>query len=396
MLAGENKLKHWNLSELTLDGQLHLLAKAIFANPPPKGAKETATTQPYITTAIDLLYYLADQGAGSLSPEQRAAADSLPDARRTEAKRLFKDSKVRALDRHTTDTVGTRRPDVVASVLHGKHPNRSLVESVFHILFIGDVKGRGEGADKFDDNEKGHLIEMLVDLIGAQPWRPANRGDGAQQAVGFLVDGHIIQLFRLSLLPTGSFSLEESAELPLAGDGGLVFFALLTADLTGALGYALPSVSVNKQPIRLKALLGRGESALVFEDEDGRVIKIFHNQAQHLQRCQREAQLLQCKEIKALAASGRCPTFVSMAAVDGVANRAIIMTPKGRPFSHTSLETTAAAAALSKVLPPPKPVLLSAAHFDELLTTLERFHKAHVHRDLSHNNIFDMVCSIDV
>lgn len=119
-----------------------------------------------------------------------------------------------------------------------------------HAVLIGSIKHRrGESnVGQFTEDEKGHVIGMLADLVKHQPYRASlHSGHAAGQtaiAHAFLSDGKHIIFFRACFSVSGAAvtatKLEESsAPILLNGDGMKCLDSLLCSP-TGALGFVKP------------------------------------------------------------------------------------------------------------------------------------------------------------
>lgn len=120
-------------------------------------------------------------------------------------------------------------------------------ESPFNIALFGDVKPRGS-KDSFDAEQKGHVIEIAYNVFRAQPFR--------SEVTCFLSNGHCIQFFKL-LNKDNAYSLTESAELVLNGEGGKVLLGLLTSRPVD-IGWDVPVVTVAGEAVSLGEVLGQG------------------------------------------------------------------------------------------------------------------------------------------
>lgn len=85
-------------------------------------------------------------------------------------------------DKHTEQTVGTRKPDLV-------HYRRGQPEDVFNIICLGEIKGRRSKA-KFNDEEIGHILEMTESLATLQPFR--------SEFTCYITDTKFIQFFKIT------------------------------------------------------------------------------------------------------------------------------------------------------------------------------------------------------
>ena len=158
---------------------------------------------------------------------------------------------LRLVGRSSAPSFAFRKPDIVGLEAAPAAPEQTTAVdpvscSVTHICCLGDLKPRrAAGSEgRFSDEEKGHLLSFVEDLVRQQPWRgPAAR------VVAFLCDGaHILFFeceFQTEIRGNGHFTVElhrarESAPMPLAGAGGAWLAGLTVAPLA-ELGYCLPS-----------------------------------------------------------------------------------------------------------------------------------------------------------
>ena len=198
------------------------------------------------------------------------------------------------VDRHTVPSFGARKPDFVAYVTTtdvvsaGAGSSASAGAPVprvearlmpisldtSHAVFIGDVKRRrGAGNDGvFTDEEKGHAIGMLADLVKHQPYRASPFGGSAESGVGvghaFLTDAKHIIFFRVLCSVTGGAAavtrVEETRPVLLRDEGMQCLDAILTS-APASLGFVEPKVVLpGGQILELKSLLGAGATSLVY------------------------------------------------------------------------------------------------------------------------------------
>ena len=144
-----------------------------------------------------------------------------------------------------------------------------------HICAIGDLKPRrATGNDgKFGDDEKGHVLGMVEDLVREQSWRAIamSASDDVARVVAFLSDGLHIVFFQCRLhvnmwgagVIVSVVGIEEWPPLLLEGLGGQVLFGLTRAE-PSEVGYGMPSFSLQGDPIESLSFLGMGSTSLTF------------------------------------------------------------------------------------------------------------------------------------
>jgi len=272
-----------------------------------------------------------------------------------------KDYKLEAIDRHTSPSVGTRKPDTV--IYLADQP-----KSVFNIVALGDNKRR-RSSDDFHTEEKGHLVELLKTLFEEQPFRTS--------VTGFLSDGYLIQFFMLSREEReGPCTLTEAPVMFLGGDGGKAFIGLLGCG-PEQLGYSPPKVSVLGKPVKIVNLLGTGASSLVYAGEYlGKDVVVKHFRSLSIFRFTFESHNL----------TRLAPTIPAVPELLATSdqNDALILSPIGIPFATKWND-------IPKVIQgDDSKALLSFKHFASLIEILESAHSEFhlAHRDVALNNMF--------
>ncbi len=285
---------------------------------------------------------------------------------------------LQAVDGHAKPTLGTRKPDTVIYF-------RDRPKSLLNMVALGDNKPlRSKELGDFDDVDKGHMVELLLSLIHQQPFRRIMNSEGVTvaEATGFLSNSWIIQFFRLKMLGN-EIHLDESEPMYLEGKGGLALMGLLNAE-PYMLGWTVPLITVNNNPIVPLAFLGSGSSALVFKAEFQKknvVVKRFIPK-------QKERLSVEIKVLNALQnLQPRVPAVVATS--DDKA--ALLLTPVGRRFASRAVEVAEDAASSSLATSVRRPVRATAQHFEQIIDTLAQAHKLGVvHCDMKLTNCFDI------
>ena len=195
---------------------------------------------------------------------------------------------------------GSRKPDEVF-FLAGPTSSAGTAEakpasfSVSHICAIGELKPRRASGNegKFGNDEKGHILGMVEDLVREQAWRamalptPESAAAAAARVVAFLSDGMHIVFFQCRLsVQLGEagpatvtvLGVQEWPPMPLDGDGGDVLAGMAMAPPSD-LGYGMPPLSLQGEPIASLSFLGMGATSLVFSGTwQGQAVaaKLFH------------------------------------------------------------------------------------------------------------------------
>jgi len=288
------------------------------------------------------------------------------------------------VDRHTSPSIGTRKPD---DCIYSRPDTRDP----FALVVVGDVKRR-RSDDRFTDDECGCIADFLHVLIQAQPFRFSG---GVARAYGYLHDCAHIKFFELSVENLQKFEKTRvrcSESFPLAGEGGALLLALLTC-APQKLHHIPPRLSSGNKPMELLSLLGSGASSVVYRArlDDGKEQKEFalkclnSTVAADLERSHLTL-LGSLPKLKAMRSTG-VPTLGPP--LDGPMD-AVLMTPICRRVATDAEDIKEAMTRMNARDPKAHhPVLLSSSHFRQLIDTLRIVHSDGriVHRDVRLSNI---------
>jgi hypothetical protein len=272
------------------------------------------------------------------------------------------------IDRHTVQSIGSRKPDECLYVV-------AEPAVAFNIVVVGDLKDPGV---KFTTDAKGHILSFMVRLFDFQPSR--------RFVIGYLRNSEVIQFFHAAR--TGqTFSYSESEEMNWTLKGGGVFASLLTSDLS-ALGWTVPTLPW--EDVKVTGYLGAGLSCTAYATDHGSVAKIFHEKTEEgKQDDDFDTELENLKEVnKCPALKGFVPVIVS----SDESRRMMLVAPIGKHYTD-DVDRVGVSDEVGRF---PQYAIFGRKHMEQLIDIVKN--SPLVHRDLHLNNLYvtddgDLLCN---
>lgn len=189
-------------------------------------------------------------------------------------------------------------------------------------------------------------------------------------------------------------NLVQTSVLDLIGDGGRYFHGLLMAS-DEELGWELPKVELDSNPIKLTNVLGQGASAVVFAGEHSLsestkeevVVKWFRTPDDPRHETETKS-LCIVSSLYPLV-----PKLVSSTTSD---RRSLVLQPVGRPFASRPDEVKEVT--MAQLLRQPNSTKFALATANDLCLLLDIISQIHVlgiiHRDIKPSNFFAYNCQV--
>ena len=273
-------------------------------------------------------------------------------------------------------SLARRKPGVV-------HYKKDQPANSINVVFIGSFK---KFTRQFSNADKGQLVDHLRVLIIVQ-----KRKSGS--AFGYITNGIRIQYFAVHMDFASPNSLadisvqssrerylckQDNGEPPELADGGKLFLRLLANKDYNMLGYELPTIKFDGVEAQFKNLVGQGSFGKVFEQKDGKLIKLHQNE-EHLTK--------ETENLKKLLPyfnqlTDRNFTFTKYLSVSDGGN-ALLIEPKGIQFAKT-LKDHATVGSSKQMMQVTRHLIL------DLVEAIKFLHESvkYVHRDIKLSNIF--------